>query len=147
MGLENYSILTSHVLVPPAMEALLSDPENVIDGFLAAGHVCTIMGLDEYYPIVDKFRIPVVVTGFDERFIYVHDPYIDDEAGKTVADCINMPILRKDFERMARYGKSAQRAVLIIRRLPGPDRRRRAPASRAPARSVAVRRRPRAPGS
>lgn len=65
MGLDNYSILTSHVLVPPAMEALLSDPENVIDGFLAAGHVCTIMGLDEYYPIVEKFRIPVVVTGFE----------------------------------------------------------------------------------
>ena len=65
LGVKNYSILTSHVLVPPAMEALLSDPENVIDGFLAAGHVCTIMGLDEYYPIGDTFRIPVVVTGFE----------------------------------------------------------------------------------
>lgn len=64
-GLDNYSILASHVLVPPAMEAILSDPLNVIDGFLAAGHVCTIMGLDEYYPIAEKFQVPIVATGFE----------------------------------------------------------------------------------
>lgn len=63
--IHNYSILTSHVLVPPAMEAILSDPANKIDGFLAAGHVCTIMGLEEYYPIAEKYRIPIVVTGFE----------------------------------------------------------------------------------
>jgi len=63
--LDNYSILASHVLVPPAMEAVINDEENIIQGFLAAGHVCTIMGLDEYYPIVDKYQIPVVVTGFE----------------------------------------------------------------------------------
>ncbi|MCB0657277.1 MAG: hydrogenase formation protein HypD [Saprospiraceae bacterium] len=65
MGLSNYSILTSHVLVPPAMEAILSDPESRVDGFLAAGHVCTIMGLEEYYPIAEKYRVPIVVTGFE----------------------------------------------------------------------------------
>lgn len=65
MNVRNYSILASHVLVPPAMEAILSDEENQIDGFLAAGHVCTIMGLDEYYPIVEKYKVPVVVTGFE----------------------------------------------------------------------------------
>ena len=64
-GLTNYSILASHVLVPPAMEAVLADDENVIEGFLAAGHVCTIMGIDAYYPIVDKYQIPIVVTGFE----------------------------------------------------------------------------------
>jgi hydrogenase expression/formation protein HypD len=64
-GAENFSILASHVLVPPAMEAILSDPENTIDGFLAAGHVCTIMGLDEYYPIAEKYQCPIVVTGFE----------------------------------------------------------------------------------
>ena len=58
----------------------------------------------------------VVVTGFDERFIYVHDPLVDKETGKTMTDCVNMPILRKDFERMARYGKAAQKAVLILKR-------------------------------
>ncbi len=64
-GVENYSILASHVLVPPAMEAILGDPENLIDGFLAAGHVCTIMGMEEYYPIAEKYKCPIVITGFE----------------------------------------------------------------------------------
>jgi len=65
LKLNNYCILASHVLVPPAMEAILSDPDNLIDGFLAAGHVCTIMGIDEYYPVAAKYRCPIVVTGFE----------------------------------------------------------------------------------
>ncbi len=64
-GLKNYALLTSHVLVPPAIEAVMNDPESHIQGFLAAGHVCTIMGLSEYEPLVAKYRIPVVVTGFE----------------------------------------------------------------------------------
>ncbi len=64
-GLSNYSILASHVLVPPAIEALMSDQESVVQGFLAAGHVCTIMGMEEYYPLVDKYEVPIVVTGFE----------------------------------------------------------------------------------
>jgi len=64
-GVSNYSILASHVLVPPAMEALLSDKDNQIDAFLAAGHVCTIMGMEEYYPIAEKYKTPIVVTGFE----------------------------------------------------------------------------------
>lgn len=65
LKLDNYSILASHVLVPPAMEAILGDEQNLIDGFLAAGHVCTIMGMDEYYPIAEKYKCPIVVTGFE----------------------------------------------------------------------------------
>ena len=64
-GVANYSILASHVLVPPAMEAILSDEENNIDAFLAAGHVCTIMGMEEYYPIAEKYKVPIVITGFE----------------------------------------------------------------------------------
>ena len=64
-GLSNFSILCSHVLVPPAMEAILSSPDNRVQGFLAAGHVCTVMGYREYEPIAEKYRIPVVVTGFE----------------------------------------------------------------------------------
>jgi hydrogenase expression/formation protein HypD len=64
-GITNYSILASHVLVPPAMEAILSDEENKIDAFLAAGHVCTIMGIEEYYPVAEKYQIPIIVTGFE----------------------------------------------------------------------------------
>lgn len=65
LQLKNYSILVSHVLVPPAMEAILSDEQNKIDAFLAAGHVCTIMGMDEYYPIAEKYKCPIVITGFE----------------------------------------------------------------------------------
>jgi hydrogenase expression/formation protein HypD len=65
LGLSNFSILCSHVLVPPAMEAILSSPDNRVQGFLAAGHVCTVMGYREYEPIAEKYRIPVVVTGFE----------------------------------------------------------------------------------
>jgi len=65
LGLKNYSILTSHVLVPPAMEAILSDEETRIDGFLAAGHVCTVMGSNEYEPIASKYEVPIIITGFE----------------------------------------------------------------------------------
>jgi hydrogenase expression/formation protein HypD len=65
LRLENFSILASHVLVPPAIRALMSAPDNVVQGFLAAGHVCTIMGTDEYEPLAADYRIPIVVTGFE----------------------------------------------------------------------------------
>ena len=65
LGINNFSILASHVLVPPAMEAILGYEENKIDAFLAAGHVCTIMGTDEYDPIAEKYKCPIVVTGFE----------------------------------------------------------------------------------
>lgn len=64
-GVKNYSILASHVVVPPAIEAVMNDHESMIQGFLAAGHVCTIMGIDEYFPLVEKYKIPIVVTGFE----------------------------------------------------------------------------------
>ncbi len=64
-GLTNFSELVSHVLVPPAMEALLSSPANRVQGYLAAGHVCTIMGWDEYEPIAKKYKVPIVITGFE----------------------------------------------------------------------------------
>lgn len=64
-GVTNYSILASHVLVPPAIEAVVNDEESNIQGFLGAGHVCTIMGTAEYVPLVEKYHIPIVVTGFE----------------------------------------------------------------------------------
>ncbi len=63
--LENFSLLVAHVLVPPAMEAILSSPENRVQGFLAAGHVCTVMGYAAYRPIARRYQVPVVVTGFE----------------------------------------------------------------------------------
>jgi hydrogenase expression/formation protein HypD len=64
-GLENYSVLVSHVCVPGAMRAILSDPENRVEAFLAAGHVCTVMGYWEYHPIAREYGVPIVVTGFE----------------------------------------------------------------------------------
>lgn len=65
LGLKNYAILASHVLVPPAIEAVMQDQETHIQSFLAAGHVCAIMGFDAYLPLVRRYQVPIVVTGFE----------------------------------------------------------------------------------
>ena len=65
LGLKNFSVLISHVLVPPAMTAILSSPTKRVQGFLAAGHVCTVMGTSEYGPLVEQYGVPIVVTGFE----------------------------------------------------------------------------------
>lgn len=64
-GLQNFSILCSHVLVPPAIEAILSSPGNRVQAFLAAGHVCSVMGYEQYIPLAGRFQVPIVVTGFE----------------------------------------------------------------------------------
>ena len=65
LGLKNFSLLVSHVLVPPAMEAILSSKSNRVQGFLAAGHVCAVIGYSEYPPIANKYKVPIIVTGFE----------------------------------------------------------------------------------
>ena len=65
LGLDNFSMLVSHVLVPPAMEAILGDPDNRVQAFLAAGHVCAVMGFHEYEPLAERYRVPMIVTGFE----------------------------------------------------------------------------------
>ena len=64
-GLRNFSMLVSHVLVPPAMEAIMSSPTCRVNGFLAAGHVCTVMGSWQYQPLVERYHVPIVITGFE----------------------------------------------------------------------------------
>jgi len=64
-GIGNFSVLVSHVLVPPAIEAILSSPDTRVQGFLAAGHVCTVVGYSEYEPLARKYGVPFVVTGFE----------------------------------------------------------------------------------
>jgi hydrogenase expression/formation protein HypD len=64
-GIKNFSVLVSHVLVPPAMAALLQSPLNRVQGFLGPGHVCTVMGYREYEPIAERFHVPIVITGFE----------------------------------------------------------------------------------
>jgi len=65
LGIRNFSMLVSHVTVPPAMTAILDAPDNRVQGFLAAGHVCTVMGWTEYEPIAARYRVPIIVTGFE----------------------------------------------------------------------------------
>ena len=64
-GLTNFSVLISHVLVPPAITAIMDSPNRRVQGFLAAGHVCTVMGMGQYAELVDKYHVPIVVTGFE----------------------------------------------------------------------------------
>lgn len=64
-NLTNFSMLVSHVLVPPAISAIMESPTNRVQGFLAAGHVCSVMGFSEYPPLAEKYKVPIVVTGFE----------------------------------------------------------------------------------
>jgi hydrogenase expression/formation protein HypD len=65
LGVPNFSMLVSHVRVPPAIEAIMQSPTCRVQGFLAAGHVCSVMGTGEYPPLVEQFKVPIVVTGFE----------------------------------------------------------------------------------
>ena len=65
LGIKNFSLLVSHVLVPPAISAIMESPTCRVQAFLAAGHVCSVMGTEEYPPLCDKYNIPIVVTGFE----------------------------------------------------------------------------------
>jgi hydrogenase expression/formation protein HypD len=64
-GIKNFSVLVSHVLVPPAIASILQSPFNRVQGFLGPGHVCTVMGYQEYEPIAERFHVPIVITGFE----------------------------------------------------------------------------------
>jgi len=83
-GLKNFSLLVSHVLVPPAMEAILNSPGNLVQGFLAAGHVCSVMGYWEYPALAEKYRVPIVVTGFEPLDLLdgIRRAVVQLEAGK-----------------------------------------------------------------
>jgi hydrogenase expression/formation protein HypD len=84
LGVRNFSVLVSHVTVPPAITALLDTADNRVQGFLAAGHVCTIMGWTEYEPIARKYQVPIVVTGFEPLDILegIHMAVTQLEAGR-----------------------------------------------------------------
>jgi hydrogenase expression/formation protein HypD len=87
-GLSNFSVLVSHVLVPPMMTALLESAENRVQGFLGPGHVCTVMGYDEYEPIAERFGVPIVVTGFEPLDLLegLHRVIGQLEAGRAVVE-------------------------------------------------------------
>jgi hydrogenase expression/formation protein HypD len=97
-GLGNFSVLVAHVLVPPAMEAILSSPNCRVQGFLAAGHVCAVMGLEDYKPIAERHKVPIVVTGFEP---------VDILGG--ILECVEM--LEEGRHAVAnRYGRAVREA-------------------------------------
>lgn len=106
-GLDNLSLLVSHVLVPPALEAILASPRCLVQGFLAAGHVCTVMGLEEYAPISAHHRVPIVVTGFEPTDILqgVHMVLRQLEEGRAEVE--------NQYARAARPGGNAHAQALL----------------------------------
>jgi hydrogenase expression/formation protein HypD len=87
-GVGNFSLLVSHVLVPPALEAILSSPSCRVQGFLAAGHVCAVMGCSEYFPIAARYKVPIVVTGFEPLDLLqgIHMCLAQLEAGRALVE-------------------------------------------------------------
>jgi len=129
----NFSVLCSHVLVPPAMEAILSSPSNKIQGFLAAGHVCTIMGYHQYHPISQKYKVPIVVTGFEPvdilmgiyQTIHLLEHYevkVENAYSRLVTEAGNLPaqrLLEELFEPVDRKWRgigTIPQSGLLLRR-------------------------------
>ena len=103
-GIGNFSILVSHVLVPPAIEAILADPECAVDAFLAAGHVCTVMGTKEYDRIAARHDVPIVVTGFEPLDVLdgIRRAVIQLEAGQAYVENAYPRAVRPDGNQSAR---------------------------------------------
>jgi hydrogenase expression/formation protein HypD len=112
-GIENFSMLVSHVRVPPAIEALLSTPGNPVQGFLAAGHVCTVMGYWEYEPIAWRYHLPIVVTGFEPvdllQGLYLCIRQLED--GRAEVENPYSRLVRRDGNRTA---QDLMRRVFVV---------------------------------
>ncbi|NOQ22995.1 MAG: hydrogenase formation protein HypD [Candidatus Aegiribacteria sp.] len=126
LGLDNFSMLVSHVLVPPAIEVVLSGEDCAIQGFLAAGHVCTVMGYTEYEPIAEKYGVPIVVTGFEPLDILegIHMCLKQLEEGRTDVEnqylrSVSREGNRTAIEIMRRVFEITDRKWRGIGRIPG----------------------------
>jgi len=147
LGLTNFSMLVSHVLVPPAIEALLSSPDNRVEAFLAAGHVCTVMGWTEYEPIAARHHVPLVVTGFEPldivqgtlmavRQLETGRAEVENQYTRSVRREGNLParaVLREVFEVCDRkwrgIGKIPRSGFRVSARFAALDAERRFPVS------------------
>jgi hydrogenase expression/formation protein HypD len=109
-NIKNFSVLVSHVRVPPAMEAILGSKSNRVQGFLAAGHVCAVMGFHEYPPIAEKYHVPIVVTGFEPIDLLngMYSTIKQLEAGEAVAE--------NQYQRAVKFegNESAQRTIRSV---------------------------------
>jgi ribosomal-protein-alanine acetyltransferase len=112
MRLVQEDLLEELQLLPIHLEYRALGVEELTEKFDRGG--IPVVLISSYRIYGEKFPHWVVMTGHDQSFVYLHDPYVDEEAGKSQTDCINLPILKRDFEHMARYGKTGQKAVLIL---------------------------------
>jgi hydrogenase expression/formation protein HypD len=105
LGLKNFSLLTCHVCVPPVMQALLASPNCQVQGFLAAGHVCAIMGYGQYHPIAERYRVPIVVTGFEPVDILqgIYQCVQQLEAGRFEVENAYSRVVREQGNPVAQY--------------------------------------------
>ena len=103
-GLTNFSVLVSHVLVPPAIEAIVTSPESRVDAFLAAGHVCTVMGTRQYEAIVTEHRVPIIVTGFEPLDVLdgIRRAVRQLEAGRAEVENAYARAVRRDGNEVAK---------------------------------------------
>ena len=133
-GLKNVSLLVSHVLVPPALAAILQSPENRVQGFLGPGHVCAVMGYEEYEPISAKYHVPIVVSGFEPLDILqgtlmtirqletergeVENQYsrILDREGNKTAQKLVFQVFQVGDQKLAGHRHHSQRAAIIFAR-------------------------------
>lgn len=115
-GIRNFSLLVSHVLVPPALEAILAggEPESRVHGFLAAGHVCTVMGAGEYAPVARQHGVPIVITGFEPVDILhgLHRCVVQLEAGRAEVENAYSRAVRDDGNAAA---QAMIREVFVVR--------------------------------
>jgi len=103
LGLTNFSVLVSHVLVPPAIRAVLDSPRCLVQGFLAAGHVCAVMGTKQYGPIAEQYRVPIVVTGFEPLDVLqgIHRCIVQLESGEAKVENQYARIVRDEGNKAA----------------------------------------------
>lgn len=104
LGLDNFSLLVSHVLVPPALEAILQAPTCRVQGFLAAGHVCAVMGVDQYRAVCDRYRVPIVITGFEPLDLLdgIRRAVVQLEAGRAQVENAYTRVVRDEGNPVAR---------------------------------------------
>lgn len=102
-GIKNFSILVSHVLVPPSIASILQSPGNRVQGFLGPGHVCTVMGYREYEPLAARFHVPIVITGFEPLDLLQGTLMTirQLEAGKAAVENQYPRVVNRDGNRMA----------------------------------------------
>ena len=129
LGLDNFSLLVSHVLVPPALEAILQAPTCRVQGFLAAGHVCAVMGVDQYRAVCDRYRVPIVITGFEPLDLLdgIRRAVLQLETGRAQVEnaCTGAagPGVRGACPHLARHRADSRQRVATAARLSGIRRR------------------------